>query len=149
MKKFLLLLPLTLIFFAARQAGPDAQNDPNAPVITFEHDTVNFDTIVQGTTIRLQNKFTNTGKTPLVISNIYSTDGGFYARASTEPIAPGKSGVIECFFNSTGKMGGIHKVATISSNSILGTDYFHFVGFVKAPPPPPATGARGESPENK
>ncbi len=89
----------------------------NPPIIKFEETEYNFGTIKQGDIITHEFKFTNTGKSPLIIRKVTTSCGcttTFYTR---EPIKPGQSGVLRVKFNSAGKMGKQHKVITVVTNS--------------------------------
>jgi len=60
-------------------------------------------------------EFTNTGDQPLVITNAVSTCGCTVPSFPKEPIAPGKSGVIEVKYNMN--PGPIRKTITVESNA--------------------------------
>src|SRR5687768_1706260 len=100
---------LTLIFATASlialaqpttTALPD---DPSAPKITFETLEYNFDSIVQGDTVKYTFKFKNTGKSPLLITEAAVTCGCTQPIFPKEPIPPGKSGTVYVEFRSAGK----------------------------------------------
>jgi len=69
--------------------------------------------------------FTNTGKTPLLISGAIGTCGCTVADYPREPIAPGKTGVLKTVFNTEGKPGHQEKGITISANTEIGTQYLY------------------------
>lgn len=154
MKKLLLLAVAIGGFAVAGKTQPPPSTvgnaDPNAPVITFVTDSISFGTITQGTTVTETFKFTNTGKTPLVITDATATCGCTHPTFTADPIPPGKTGEIKVTFNSTGKMGPQDKVITITSNNKTGTTYVHLIGTVTTPPPAPAPGSpdpsRGSAP---
>lgn len=126
--------------------------DPNAPRIEFEVEVYNFDTIVQGDTVKYTFKFKNTGKSPLIISQALVTCGCTDPKFSKEPIAPGKTGTIYVEFRSAGKMGYQDKTITVKSNNGGGDVVLHLKGYVKvkpAPAPVPGKDAqRGGAPVN-
>ncbi|MBI3511003.1 MAG: DUF1573 domain-containing protein [Bacteroidetes bacterium] len=154
MKKILLLASFASLFVLGANAQPQTTPsvDPNAPVMKFETDTMNFGTVTQGTIVERDYKFTNTGKTPLVITSASGSCHCTVPSYSTEPIAPGKSGVIHVRFDSNGKMGYQDKTATINSNNKDGTVIIHLRGTVTTAPAAPAPGApdpsRGGAPTN-
>src|SRR5687767_14354816 len=82
-------------------SAPDV--DPNAPMIKFDIDTYGFDSIVQGDTVKYTFKFKNTGKAPLLITDVQVQCGCTQPTYSKEPIAPGKTGTIYVEFRSAGK----------------------------------------------
>src|ERR1044072_2795061 len=75
MKKMLLLAVVACgIGFSvnAQTAAPQQTTppiDPNAPVMKFKIDTMNFGTVVERTIVERDYVFTNTGKKPLVITS--------------------------------------------------------------------------------
>lgn len=66
-------------------------------------------------------KFTNNGKSPLLISNAAGTCGCTVPEYPREPIAPGQSAIIGVKFNSTNKTGLQNKTVNIFTNSKRGT----------------------------
>lgn len=154
MKKLFLLLVMATGFAvsAFAQPGVTGNIDPNAPVMKFKSDTVSFGTISAGTVVEREFTFTNTGKTPLIITDATATCGCTKPVFPKEPIAPGKSAVIKVTFNSTGKMGAQDKIITITSNNASGTVQVHLKGTVTAasagPTPGGADPSRGGAPTN-
>ncbi len=109
--------------------------DPNGPIMKFDSTTYWFDTIYQGSIIVHEFRFTNTGKSPLVISNVCGSSGCIVPEYTKEPIAPGKSGVVGVRFHSGGKMGPQDKCLTVTSNASEPTIVLHIKGIVVLPPP--------------
>lgn len=103
-----------------------AEQDAKAgelPVMQFEETEFDFGTINEGEIAEHTFKFTNTGKSPLIITNAKGSCGctvPSYPRNS--PIAPGEAGEIQVKFNSKGKAGGNTKTVTISANTETGTE---------------------------
>jgi len=104
--------------------------DPSAPKITFEVMEYNFDSIVQGDTVKYTFKFKNTGKSPLLITDAQVGCGCTAPTYPHEPIAPGKSGTVYVEFRSAGKMGPQDKTITIVSNNGSGNVILHLKGKV-------------------
>lgn len=152
---------LTLICAAGATIASFAQpttskpDDPNGPKIVFEVMEFNFDTIMQGDTVKYTFRFKNTGKAPLLISDVHVQCGCTVPQYSKEPIAAGKSGTIYVEFRSYGKMGYQDKWITVMSNSNGGDVILHLKGTVVVaakPAPAPAPGKdaqRGGAPVNK
>ena len=71
-----------------------AERDATAgdfPVISFEEEEHDFGTIINGTPVETSFKYTNTGKSPLVISNIKTSCGCTVPEDwSKDPLAPSK-----------------------------------------------------------
>ena len=101
--------------------------DDNGPDFKFEETRHDFGDIIQGNSVEHNFKFTNSGKEPLVISNIVTTCGCTAPTWPKEPIKPGDSGKIKIIFNSTGKIGRQNKVVTILSNSVNQRDRLFIV----------------------
>jgi uncharacterized protein (DUF58 family) len=87
------------------------------PVISFQESSVDFGNITQGDKVQHVFKFENTGKAPLIISNVAATCGCTVPAWPKEPIAPGQGGEIKVSFNSAGKMGKQNSVVRIYSNA--------------------------------
>jgi hypothetical protein len=106
----ILLLP---VFSAYTQ-----QLEPkDGPIITFTEKAFDFGDITQGETVEHVFVFKNTGKKPLILTNVQTTCGCTAPQWPKEPIAPGKTGEIKVRFNSTGKIGLQNKPVTILSNA--------------------------------
>ncbi len=95
----------------------NAQN--SGPVITWEKNVFDFGDIVQGDKVEHTFKFKNTGKEPLIITNVQVTCGCTTPKGwDRDPIAPGQSAEITVAFNSLGKYGKQNKVVTVISNAV-------------------------------
>lgn len=100
---------------------PEADpNDPTLPVLSFEKEMYEFPkTIEEGERVRYSFKFTNTGKSDLIISDASAPCGCTIPSYSKEPIPPGGKGKIDVEYNSDGRGGGRHeKSVQVTSNSI-------------------------------
>jgi len=88
----------------------------NAPKIRFEKQVYDFGTIKSGDKIEYDFKFTNIGKSELVIRNTKGSCGCTVATVEKLKIQPGDSSVVKVVFNSAGKSGEQHKTVTITCN---------------------------------
>jgi hypothetical protein len=88
----------------------------NAPVISFENSTYDFDTIKQGTVATYSFKFKNTGKSDLIVRKVATSCGCTAAELKTKLIKPGDSESINVSFNSTGRSGTQNKTINVISN---------------------------------
>ncbi|HAS59822.1 MAG TPA: hypothetical protein DCS64_15320 [Algoriphagus sp.] len=113
MKKLGLILTLFAMVFAFQA---NAQSESGA-VITFKEKSVDFGDISQGDKVSHTFELTNTGTTPLIISNVAATCGCTVPSWPKDPIAPGAKAKIEVSFNSAGKMGKQNSVVRIYSNA--------------------------------
>lgn len=114
MKKLLALLVAAWfsVFLAHAQ-----ERSADGPVISFEESSKDFGEITQGDKVEHVFKFENTGKSPLIISNVAATCGCTVPSWPKDPIAPGGKGEIKVSFNSAGKMGKQNSVVRIYSNA--------------------------------
>ncbi|WP_369818100.1 DUF1573 domain-containing protein [Pedobacter sp. R20-19] len=141
MKKIFILAIAALSFTACRNANNSTDQatgsksntvaSADAPVIVFEREIFDFEKIDQGEKVTHEFKFKNTGKSPLIISNATATCGCTVPVVPTEPILPGKEGVIKVVFNSAGKEGMQDKVITVNSNANPAISTVHLVGDVR------------------
>ncbi|MFC5624060.1 DUF1573 domain-containing protein [Algoriphagus winogradskyi] len=113
MKKLGFLLTVFALVFAF---NANAQEQSGA-VITFKEKSIDFGDITQGDKVEHTFELTNSGTTPLIISNVAVTCGCTATSWPKEPIAPGKSSEIKVSFNSAGKMGKQNSVVRIYSNA--------------------------------
>lgn len=111
-------------------ATNNAPASPDAAVLSFAVASYNFGKIKQGEKVHYDYKFTNTGKTPLIISGATATCGCTVPETPKEPIKPGEEGVIKVIFDSTGKMGVQDKVISVTSNGNPAVTEVHLIGEV-------------------
>lgn len=90
--------------------------DPNAPMMEFENDVIDYGRIALNSDGVRVFKFKNVGKSALVINNIKSSCGCTVPKKPTEPILPGDSGEIEVKY-ATNRLGGFSKMITVYSNA--------------------------------
>lgn len=133
-----LILFLSLGFVAIAQdsktaapAPADTSNDPNAPEITFEKELHDFGTIEFGGNGVYNFKFTNTGKSPLIISGARGSCGCTVPKWSKEPIKKGESGEINVSYD-TKRVGPFTKTVTVNSNAKTATKVITIKGTVQS-----------------
>lgn len=85
--------------------------------ITWQQQTINFGKIIEGQKLEVAYHFKNTGTKPLIISKVEPGCGCTVAETPTEPIAPGKEGVIKGSFDSDGRVGTQHKSIYVTANT--------------------------------
>ena len=90
MKKIALLFIFFILAFANQ-----VQAQETVPVISFKENSIDFGDIVQGQKVEHTFVLTNTGKQPLIISNVAATCGCTVPSWPKEPVAPGKSAEIK------------------------------------------------------
>jgi hypothetical protein len=109
MKKLVLILVFMLAGFGAvAQSGAK---------IEFKEETINYGDVYKGVDSGKRTfEFTNTGDVPLIIKDAKSSCGCTIPSFSKEPIAPGKTGIIEVQYNMN--PGPISKTITVESNAV-------------------------------
>lgn len=140
MKKFLSLVFVLLginLAVTAQTATPAV--DPNAPEIKFENPTIDFGSIEYDANGIREFKFTNVGKTALTITAVTGECGCTATTIDgkpgwpTEPILPGKSGVIKVKYD-TKREGRFEKNVTVTSNAKEPSMKVRIKGEIKAKP---------------
>lgn len=129
MKKLItsITLALSLVFATNLKAQ---QTDPNAPVISFANDTINYGTVARNADGNRDFKFTNTGKEPLIIADVRSSCGCTTPKAwPKEPIQPGQTGTITVHY-ATDRVGQFIKTLTVTSNASASTKVIYIKGNV-------------------
>src|SRR6218665_3713313 len=81
---------------------PSANN--NAPKFQFETEVIDYGTVAYQSSGDRIFKFTNTGKEPLIISNVQSSCGCLVPSWPKEPVKPGASSWIKEHYD-TGRIG--------------------------------------------
>jgi hypothetical protein len=149
MKKILLMAVVAISFASCQQKNSSAETGvdssstsgavvsaasvpaaADAAILSFEKPGYDFGKIKEGEKVHYDFKFTNTGKSPLIISNATATCGCTIPEWPKEPIKPGATGVIKVVFDSTGKSGMQDKVVTVTSNGNPVVNDVHLVGVV-------------------
>ena len=103
------------------------------PVMTFDKKVHDFGTIQNGTPVETVFSYTNTGDSPLVISDIKSTCGCTVPRDwSREPLSPGESSQFTVKFNGKG-VNKTSKTVTIAANTVAGRETVKITAFINNP----------------
>jgi hypothetical protein len=113
-------LPATLINNPHTAAGMDTVAAGMKPVMTFKDTLHDFGTIHEDEVVLYEFAFSNTGKSPLIISSAAGSCGCTIPDYPHDPLAPGQSAVIKVSFNSAGKSGHQEKTVAIHTNSLRG-----------------------------
>ena len=102
----------------------------NAPVMKFEVESHDFGKVKAGNKVTYEFAFTNTGKSPLIISDAHATCGCTTPEWPKEPIMPGQGGKIKVTFDSAGKSGLQDKQITVTANTNPARNIVHLIGEV-------------------
>jgi len=105
----------------------------NSPIMTFDKTVHDFGTIQDGTPVETVFSYTNTGESPLVITDIKSTCGCTVPRDwSREPLSPGESSQFTVKFNGKG-VNKTSKTVTIAANTATGRETVKITAFINNP----------------
>jgi len=131
-KRSLVLFSLIFIFGCGNQNGSedllsgDVVKNPNTaggkttgnmPVLEFEKDFHDFGRVIQGEKVSYAFKFTNSGKSDLIISKVSTSCGCTVPEFPKTPIKPGETKKIDVKFDSENRRGFQNKTITIISNT--------------------------------
>jgi hypothetical protein len=118
MKRIVLLTTFVLglaIIAKSQTVKVEAGNPSSMAKFKWEAKTHNFGKIDQGKPVTHEFVFTNTGSTPLVISNVRGSCGCTVTKYSKDPIAPGKTGMVKATFNAAA-VGAFNKSIRVTAN---------------------------------
>ncbi len=107
-------------------------NVSELPILEFKQDFFDFGLILEGEVVVHKYEFTNTGKTPLIISNVSTTCGCTVPTYSKAPVAPGESGYIEVSFDSHNRSGIQNKTVSVLANTQPNVTEITFVAEVES-----------------
>lgn len=125
---------LMAAFNSNAQEATKVADDPNAAEIVFEKDVHDFGTIEYGGDGKYEFKFSNTGKSPLIITNARGSCGCTVPTWPKEAIGKGQSGSIKVEYD-TKRPGPFTKTVTISSNAKTKDKVITIKGTVTQPEP--------------
>lgn len=106
-------------------------NAGDGPVMKFEKETHDFGKIKAGDKVTYEFKFTNAGKSPLIISDAVASCGCTKPEWPKVPIKPGESAAIKVTFDSAAKIGLQDKQITITANTNPAQNLVHLIGEVE------------------
>ncbi|EDP96018.1 DUF1573 domain-containing protein [Kordia algicida OT-1] len=148
-KGFILLGAMSLVLFTsckddaskkiksenvAQAAERDAQSK-NFAAMTFDKTEHDFGTINEGDQVETKFTFTNTGSSPLLISNIKGSCGCTVPNDwPREPIAPGEKGEFTVKYNSTNKPNLKTNTVTVTANTEKGREMVRIKAFATPNP---------------
>jgi hypothetical protein len=145
MKKALLAIALLagLSFTSRAQEVTTPNIDPNAPEIKFDSEVIDYGTIDYDANTTREFKFKNSGKSPLIISNVQVQCGCTNVDGwPKEPIAPGKAASFKVKYDSK-RVGKFDKKITVTSNAKNPSVVLTIKGEVKPAPVTPGAPANG------
>lgn len=100
-------------------ASGDGSADPTKlPVITFNEPHHDMGVLVQGARVEHRFSFRNTGRSPLLISDVRADCGCTVGKEwPRQPVKPGEGGDILVTYDSAGRSGQEHKTVTVVANT--------------------------------
>jgi len=118
MKQFFLFLTIVIAFASinATELIANANLPADTATISFTETTHDYGTIKKGSDGLCVFTFKNTGKIPVVLSNVQASCGCTTPTWPREPVLAGKSGEITVKYN-TANIGGFQKTITVNSNA--------------------------------
>ncbi len=87
------------------------------PVIQFKDTIHDFGTVIQGEKVSFDFRFTNTGKTELLIAKVSASCGCTGTKYPSKPVKPGEESYITITFDSEGRQGYQYKSAHVITNT--------------------------------
>ena len=120
----ILIIGILLLFCGCKTSVPTI-NQPMAPVIIFDNQTINLGNVKRGETRDFSYSFTNSGKADLIIELVTSCKCAAIEWPQ-KPIEPGEKGVIKVTYDSTGQQLGL---LTKTIDIIANTDPIVVEGF--------------------
>lgn len=136
MKKLFLMLSIagTVMFASAQEKPATPASDPNAPEFKWEKTTIDYGTVRKSdeTNSKREFKFTNIGKSPLIISGCKGSCGCTVPTCPTEPILPGAKGSISVHYDIN-RVGPFTKTVTVTSNAKNPNETLKITGVVNDP----------------
>ncbi|MEW5676106.1 DUF1573 domain-containing protein [Flavobacterium enshiense] len=126
----LLAVTLGLMSFSVNPVKNGIVKEVVGSVISWKSEAIEVGEIPQGTPKVIEFEFKNTGKTPVIITNVRPSCGCTASDYTKEPIAPGKSGVIKAIYNAAAK-GPFNKTVTVTTNAEQTPKTLTFKGIVK------------------
>ena len=104
------------------------------PTIKFDKTSHDFGEIENGTAVETVFSYTNSGRSPLVVTNIKSSCGCTVPQGwSKEPLMPGESSQFTVKFNGKGA-NKVSKTITLTTNTEKGREQVRISAFIKPDP---------------
>ena len=152
MKKISLIFLITPLLFlnSCKDKAVDKINKENVqmaterdsqivfPSISFDKTLHDFGDITNGTPVETIFSYTNSGRSPLVVTDIKSTCGCTVPQGwSKSPLMPGESSQFSVKFNGKGS-NKVSKTITLTTNTENGREQVRITAFVKPDPNAPS-----------
>ena len=116
MKKILLSLVVVASITLSAFAQTNETVNADLPEITFKSTEIDYGVISQNSEGTRNFEFTNTGKVPLLLTNVAASCGCTVVEWAKEPIKPGEKGTLTVKYN-TAIVGPFNKSIRVFSNA--------------------------------
>ena len=128
MKKLMFIAAIMMVAFVSKSQNAATTEQ----LATFEWVSTSFDfgKIKQGVPVTHEFKFTNKGKTPLIITNVQASCGCTSPGWTRDAIPPGGEGYVKATFNAA-NAGVFNKTVTVTANIESGFVTLSFKGEVE------------------
>ncbi len=124
-----LAIAFLMLASCSQSSNSSNGNAENAPIMKFEKSIHDFGRLRIGDSVSYDFKFTNTGKSPLIITSGTATCGCTTPTWPKKPLQPGEGGQIHVTFKTVGKQPGLQdKMITITANTNPTSNYMHLIG---------------------
>ncbi|MEG1574077.1 MAG: DUF1573 domain-containing protein [Bacteroidales bacterium] len=109
---------ISILFIALIASAAVLSAQENTTTIEFAETTHNFGNIQESAgDATCEFNFTNTGKTPLIITRVTSSCGCTAPSYPKEPISASEKGIISVTYHANGRPGGFAKNITVYANT--------------------------------
>ena len=134
--KYTSLFLILFVFITKTYAQPTGKktitlDEAGQASIKFEVMFHNFDTITAGTQAIYEFVYTNTGKGPLIITEVKPPCDCTHPEWPKEPLQPGKTAKIKVRFDSKDKSGSFSKTIEVKHNGDSMREFITIKGYVK------------------
>ena len=120
---YLLLLAICYSSLAPAQTPRTHTDSLKAPRFEFiGGHTHDFGEIKEGAPAEYTFRFRNTGRQPIIITNVSASCGCMVPDYGKEPVLPGKKGWIKAIYGTRGRPGRFEKTLYIQSNALTALD---------------------------
>ena len=126
-----LILSVGVLFGLQAQTNEQEQKGTQAE-ITFDKEVHDYGTIERNANGECVFTYTNTGKAPLILSNVRSSCGCAVPKWSREPLMPGQSASMTVRYN-TASVGPINRTIVVQSNASKNRVVLRITGKVVQP----------------
>lgn len=134
MKRFCTIIPYTFILYGIFfYSFLNAQEKKTGSFLKIKNPKYNFGFVQQGSVVKIEYEFINSGTDTLHISDITVTCGCTVADFPHHPIKPGDSGIILITFNTKEKFDRQDRTVEVISNASNSPTTLRFKGVILPP----------------